>query len=204
MSASQGELYKLEKTKFFEIAAHHLTFLGMQSLCWLACVALSTGTCHRSVARCTFCYRSGGGGGAGQPSNSRFDQETAQDEASAVWPDGYQCHLLSLVGTTRLESFVCKNRQEPFWQHPGGRSDRSGHNTSCICWRSCCNFSWLTGFGFTFKVAQQAAIGSGMLSNHMVCTETARQSAWSSRDALQAHGRGALLILLRLTLRASF
>ena len=109
MSASQGELYKLEKTKFFEIAAHHLTFLGMQSLCWLACVALSTGTCHRSVARCTFCYRSGGGG-AGQPSNSRFDQETAQDEASAVWPDGYQCHLLSLVGTTRMESFVCKTR----------------------------------------------------------------------------------------------
>ena len=112
VGASQGELYKLEKTKFFEIAAHHLTFLGMQSFCWL-----STGP----VQRCKKQFRcrngagqggagGGGGGGAGQPKNSHLDQEAAQDEASAVWPDCYQCHLLSMADGTRMESFVCKSR----------------------------------------------------------------------------------------------
>ena len=144
VGASQGELYKLEKTKFFEIAAHHLTFLGMQSCCWLStgCPALQEAV---SLPERGGAGRRGGGGG-GQPKNSNLDQEAAQDEASAVWPDCYQCHLLSMADGTRMESFVM---QEPFQQHSGGRSVRSGHNTSCICWRSCCNFSWLTGFSFT-------------------------------------------------------
>ena len=76
------------------------------------------------------------------------------------------------------------------FQHSGGRSYRQGHDTPRICWRSCCNFSWLTGFGFTFlKSGLPATIGLGML--HFIC-KVARRSAWSSRDALQARGLNVL------------